>query len=106
MERCIRSIWEALAISGADKKVLHATGLQTVMKLIENRLKCLPLGYAFGRDCDNSPALLIITPAMLRHGRKNDRSLNGPIKLASNLGTMMNKVKETYEAWFRVWRDT
>ena len=106
VERCIRSIREALAVSGADKRVLHATGLQTVMKLIENQLNCLPLGYAFGRDCDNSPALRIITPAMLRHGRNNDRSLNGPIKLASNLGKMMDKVKETYEAWFRVWRDT
>ena len=44
VERCIRSIREALAVSGADKRILHATGLQTVMKLIENQLLQAKLG--------------------------------------------------------------
>ena len=106
VERSIRSIREALSVSGADKKVLHATGLQTLMKLIENQLNNLPLGYAFGRDCDNSSSLKIVTPSMLRHGRNNSRSLDGPIKLADNLGKLMERVDETYQMWFKIWRDT
>ena len=105
VERCIRSIRESLVVSGADKKILHATGLQTVMKLIENRLNNIPLGYAFGRDSDNSAALRILTPAMLRHGRNSERCLNGPIKLTGTVGKMMEKVEDTYRAWFKVWRD-
>ena len=106
VERSIKSIREALLVSGADKKVLHATGLQTLMKLIENQLNNLPLGYAFGRDCDNSSSLKIVTPSMLRHGRNNSRSLDGPIKLADNLGKLMERVDETYQMWFKIWRDT
>ena len=43
VERCVRSIREALADSGAANKILHATGLQTVMKLIENQINNIPL---------------------------------------------------------------
>ena len=76
------------------------------MKLIENQVNSLPLGYAFGRDVDNGPVLNIISPAMLRHGRNNTRSLNGPIKLANDVSKMMAKVEDTYWAWFRIWRDS
>ena len=43
---------------------------------------------------------------MLRHGRINSRALDGPIRLADNLGKMMQKVDDTYRAWFKIWRDT
>ena len=85
VERCVRSVRDALADSGALNRALHATGLQTVMKMIENQVNNVPLGYAFGRDGDNSPILRIITPSMLRHGRNNTRALDGPIELASGL---------------------
>ena len=65
-------------------RVLHATGLQTVMKLIENQVNNVPLEYTFGLDVDNSPVLRIITPSMLRHGRNDMRSLDGPIQLRQN----------------------
>ena len=96
---------DALADSGALNRALHATGLQTVMKMIENQVNNVPLGYAFGRDGDNSPILRIITPSMLRHGRNNTRALDGPIELASGYDKMMERVDQTYHAWFRIWRD-
>ena len=43
---------------------------------------------------------------MLQHRRNNSRALDGPIRLADNVGKMMSKVEDTYEMWFRVWRDT
>ena len=106
VERCVRSVRDALLVSGAEKRVLHATGLQTLMKLIENQINNVPLGYSFSRDCDNSPVLRTITPSMLRHGRNNTRALDGPIKLADNVGKMMERVEDTYQAWFKIWRDT
>ena len=105
VERCVRSVRDALAETGAFKKALHATGLQTVMKMIENQINNVPLGYAYGRDSDNSPALRIITPSMLRHGRNNMRALDGPIELADGYQKMMERVDQTYQAWFKVWRD-
>ena len=105
VERCVRSVRDALADSGALNRALHATGLQTVMKMIENQVNNVPPGYAFGRDGDNSPILRIITPSMLRHGRNNTRALDGPIELASGYDKMMERVDQTYQAWFRIWRD-
>ena len=43
VERCIRSVRKALAVSGAEKRILYATGLQTLMKIIENQMNSLPL---------------------------------------------------------------
>ena len=34
------------------------------------------------------------------------RALDGPIQLADGYDKMMEKVGSTYEAWFKVWRDT
>ena len=106
VERCVRSVREVLSETGAFDRILHATGLQTVMKLIENQINNIPLGYAFGRDSDNSAALRIITPSMLRHGRNNTRALDGPIQITNKFDKMMDKVLQTYKAWFKVWRDS
>ena len=84
VERRIRSIEENMEKAGIFKLKLHATGLQTVLKLIENQMNNLPLGYIFGRDSDNSPLLKMICPNFLRVGRINDRSLDGPIKLPND----------------------
>ena len=106
VERAVRSVRDAFHESGGANKILHATGLQTLMKLIENQINNIPLGYAFGRDVDNSPALRIITPSMLRHGRNNLRALDGPIELSGGYDKMMDKVEQTYKAWFKVWHDS
>ena len=106
VERCVRSVRDSLSASGAFNKILHATGLQTVMKLVENQINNVPLGYAFGRDGDNCSSLRIITPSMLRHGRNNVRALDGPIQLADGFNKMLEKVESTYEAWFKIWRDS
>ena len=43
---------------------------------------------------------------MLRHGRNNVRALDGPIQLADGFNKMLEKVESTYEAWFKIWRDS
>jgi len=48
----------------------------------------------------------MITPNMLRVGRVNKRSLDGPIKLPKNRMEILNRVEEVYEAWFKIWRET
>ena len=106
VERVIRSIQESFEDSGMKNKILHATGLQTVCKLVESQYNNLPIGYHYGRDADNTPLLRIITPNFLRVGRVNKRSLDGPIKLPANRMDILNKVDETYEAWFKIWRET
>ena len=67
---------------------LHATGLQTVLKLIENDLNNLPLGFSYGRESDNSPLLKLIFPNMLKIGRLNSRALNGPGRMPKGPGEL------------------
>ena len=85
---------------------LHATGVQTLCKLVESEMNSLPLGYKYGRDANNSPILRIITPNMLRMGRINTRVLSGPVKMPSGPGDLMRKVEEGYKLWFNVWNST
>ena len=42
---------------------------------------------------------------MLRMGRTNKRTLDGPFRLARGTRELLSKVEELYEAWFRVWQD-
>ena len=105
VERRIRLIEENMEKAGIFKLKLHATGLQTVLKLIENTLNNLPLGYMFGRDSDNSPLLKMICPNFLRVGRINCRSLDGPIKLPSGPAELMEKVEKAYIAFFNIWNE-
>ena len=60
---------------GFDKMRLHATGVQTLASLIANDINNIPLGYAYGRDENNSPLLRLLSPKMLRLGRNNGRAL-------------------------------
>ena len=82
---------------------LHATGLQTVLKLIENDLNNLPFGYSYGRSQENSPMLKLIFPNLLRIGRNNTQALDGPITMPKNPGELMDKIVGTYESFFKVW---
>ena len=68
-ERKIRSVSESLEAAGILKMRLHATGFQTVLKLIENDLNNLPFGYSYGRSLENPPVLRLILPNLLRISR-------------------------------------
>ena len=106
VERVIRSLQESLSDCGLRKKILHATGLQTLVKLVESQYNNLPLGYHYGRAADNTPLLRILTPNMLRIGRVNKRSLDGPIMLPQGRMELLTKVEETYSAWYKIWLET
>ena len=94
VERKIRSVQECLDKSSVGELSLHATGLQTLCKLIENDLNNLPMGYSYARDSDNSPLLKLIFPNMLRIGRNNCLALEGPFKLSSDPTDLIKKVEE------------
>ena len=103
VERKIRSIKDSLAEAGLDKMRLHATGFQTLCKLVENQLINLPIGYTYGRDQDNSSLLKMLTPNMLRVGRSNERALDGPMRMPAGDGELLKEVEKIYDAWFKVW---
>ena len=103
VERKIRSIQDRLKEAGFQNKRLHATGFQTLLKLIENQLNNFPLGYVYGRDQDNNPLLKMITPNMLRVGRSNERALDGPMRMPKGDGELLKEVEKTYNSWFKVW---
>ena len=102
-ERKIRAIQDCLTRCDVGNMRLHATGYQTFCKLVENDLNNCPIGYAYGRDSDNSPILRLICPNILRFGRNNSRCLEGPVKLPSGPSQMMKKVNEAYKLFFRLW---
>ena len=106
VERVIRSLQQSLDDCGLKKERLHATGLQTLCKIVENAYNSLPIGYSYDRDQDNTQILKIICPNMLKMGHKNQRQLEGPIRLARGTRELLVKVEKLYEAWFNVWRDT
>ena len=68
--------------------------MQTVLKIIENQYNNIPLGYHYHQDQDNTPLLKLITPNMLRVGRINSRSLDGPVRLPVNRKEQLEAVEE------------
>ena len=73
---------------------------------MENDINNIPLGYVYGRNADNSPLLRLLTPNMMRMGRNNVRTLDGPMLLPSEPVEMMKKVEEGYALWFRDFNET
>ena len=53
VERVIKSVQELLKDGGLKQQRLHATGLQTLLKLVENNYNSLPIGYSYDRSCSN-----------------------------------------------------
>ena len=94
---------ECLDKCDLTKLRLHATGLQTLCKLIENDMNNLPMGFSYARDADNSPLLKLIFPNMLKIGRMNTRSLDGPIRLPSGPQELMEKVEKAYTVFYKLW---
>ena len=105
VERKIRSVDECLNKSGVSKMILHATGLQTLLKLIENDHNNLPMGYSFGRSDENTPLLRLLTPNFMKLGRIHSRTLSGPVKLPSGPGHMMKRVEDGYKGFYKLWNE-
>ena len=106
VERVIRSIQQSLDDCGLKEQRLHALGLQSLCKLVENGYNSVPIGYSYDRDLDNTPILKMITPNMLKMGRTNRRTLDGPIRLAKGSRELLERVESLYDSWFKIWRDT
>ena len=53
----IRKVQECLAKCDLNKLRLHATGLQTLCKLVENDKNNLSMGLIYARDANNSSLL-------------------------------------------------
>ena len=62
VERKIRTVQEAFQRIDLGNMRLHATGLQTLAKLIENDINNVPIGFLYGRDADNTPLLHLSLP--------------------------------------------
>ena len=105
-ERKILTVQEILQRMEVDKMRLHATGYQTLMKLIENEVNNLPVGFTYGRHNDNSPLLKLVFPNLLRFGRNNQRSLAGPIKVPKNPGELMKKIQNAFDIFYNLWNET
>ena len=104
VERVIQSVQHLLEDCGVKQKRLHATGYQTLLKLVENLYNSLPLGYSYDKSVTNTPLLRIITPNFFKMGRNNDRALDGPVHVPN--GTqMIQKISETYRGLFKLWAD-
>ena len=105
VERVIRSVQESFDECGLKDKIIHATGLQTMCKLVENQYNNLPLGYHYDRDADNSPLLKMLTPNMLRVGKINKRAMDGPIRMPKDRMEILARVVETFDSWFKIWAE-
>ena len=103
VERKIRTVQECFRRMDMQSQMLHATGLQTFAKLVENQMNNLPLGFSYENSDNNTPLLKIITPNMLRLGRLNSRALQGPIRLPSGPKDLMNKVTQLYDIFYKLW---
>ena len=103
VERKIRTVQETFEKLGLSSMRLHATGLQTMAKLVENDLNNLPLGFSYGRAADNTPLLKIITPNLLKIGRLNSRAVDGPVRFPTGPKDIMKKVEDTFDAYYKIW---
>ena len=102
VERKIQSLQDCLRRIEVDKMRLHATGYQTLMKLIENDINSIPFGYCYGRSSDNTPLLKLISPNVLKLGRNNNRCLEGPIKMPRSSKDLLTRVEKGYEAFYEL----
>ena len=102
----INVIQQSLTKNHAGSTRVHATGLQTLMKLVESDMNGTPFGVTMGRSALNSLLIKLLSPNQLRTGRINARIPSGPFRLPSGPRDMISRVKELYTSWFRVLNDT
>ena len=106
VEKKIGVAQDCLEKMGVKTLRLHATGYQTLLKLVENDMNNLPMGYTYGRKADNSPMMRLIFPNLLKIGRNNHRNVAGPIKLPRNPGEILAKIEKGYQTFFEIWNTT
>ena len=105
VERTIRSVQDSMEDMGLSKMRIHAMGLQTICKQVENAYNNLPLGYRYERDQDNTSTLKMLVPNMLKTGRINSRALDGPVKLSNDNRKMLGEIQTKFESWYKLWCD-
>ena len=76
------------------------------VKLAENMINNTPYGFSFGRGKNNNKLMKLISPNMMKIGRINSRTLNGPVKLPEGPASMMNKVEEAFKTFYKIYNDT
>ena len=106
VESTINSIQTAFKRMQLSQYRLHATCLQTVLKLVQNDLNFTPCGFTLGRTVKNSPMLKLISPNSLLVGRINTRTSSGPFQLPTGPSQLMARVEQLYSAWYEVFNDT
>ena len=106
VERRIATVQSSLKEMGLDQMRIHAMGLQTMCKVVENTLNNLPYGYTQARSDTNQSLYKLISPNLLRHGRNNNRSIAGPVRLSTDNNKMMKDVQKRTEAWFKIFKDS
>ena len=103
IERKIRSVQDCFEKIGLKNKRLHATGMQTMAKLVETQMNNLPLGFSYGRDADNTPILKLVTPNLMRVGRIHSRVVDGPLRFPTGPKDIMEKVEQSFDAFYKIW---
>ena len=91
---------------GFYKERIHATGLQTLLKLIESDINSTPLGVTMARTSTNTPLLKLIAPDHLRLGRISNRIPVGPFQLPTSPRDMIARTEELYWRWHEIFNDT
>ena len=106
VERKILTAQLALEKTGAGNMRLHATGLQTLCKLIECDLNNTPMGLSYGRSETNTPLMKLVSPNTMLVGRINARSPIGPFSLPAGPKSLMARVEACYRIFYKEYVDT
>jgi hypothetical protein len=106
VEARIKTVQDTLEKVGFYKERVHATGLQTALKLIESDINSTPLGVTMRRTSTNTPLLKLITPDHLRLGRISNRIPEGPFQLPSSPTDMISRAEELYWRWHDIFNST
>merc|ERR1712024_396331 len=109
VERTIKEIQSLLERADLSKQRLHATGLQTLLKLVENLYNDIPLGYRMwgkkGPEAKHG-VLTIVSPNCFKFGRNNARAPAGPLVMPDGHSDLLNGIADKYEAIYRIWNET
>ena len=76
------------------------------MKLVDNDMNNMPMGFSYGRDSDNYQLLKLIFLNMLRTGRLNRIAMSGPVRLPNIPGELLEKIEKGYSVFFKLWNTT
>ena len=106
VEAKIRLAQQGFEKSGAGNLRLHATGVQSLGKLIEQDLNNTPFGLTAGRSESNTPLLKLISPQQMKMGRIHARCPSGPFLLPSGPKSLLDRVQDCYKLWFKAYQDT